>query len=132
MADFESLGLKGGIWQGLLHGHDAPRRVALTLLGEIVSTARVSPEGDGQWRIAVSLPVERIADGLQTFVLIADQGEGHEPPQVGARRLAALPIIAGQALEQDVMVEIGFLRAEIELLKRELRRMAGAAEAAPA
>lgn len=124
MDDFEPLGLKGGVWHGVLRRSDAPRRVALTLLGEIVSIARISPDGEQQWRISVTLPVERIGEGLQTFILIADNGDGNEPLQVGARRLAALPVVAGQALDRDVAADISFLKAEIDLLKRELRRLA--------
>lgn len=121
---FESIGLKGGIWQSLLRRADAPGRVILTHLGETVAEARVTSDGDRGWRIAVAIPPDRLSEGVQTFVLVEDGGKGSEPPGTGAERLGALNILSGSVLEQDIQAEMSLLKAEIDLLKREFRRMA--------
>lgn len=121
---FSSLGLKGGVWEGALRVEEAPARVALTLNGRTVGLADVMPEGEGLWRIRAPIPAETLAEGVQTYMLIADDGEGIEGPRPGARRIAYLPLLAGEGLEGDVRAEIDLLRAEIDLLKREFRRLA--------
>ncbi|MDF3607704.1 hypothetical protein PE067_17100 [Paracoccus sp. DMF-8] len=125
MADrFEQIGLKGGIWQGVLHRDARPGRVILTHLGETVTEARVTEDGPGHWRVAVSIPSDRISDGVQSFILVEDGGAGLEPPGPGADRLAVVNLLAGAVLDEDIQAEISLLKAEIELLKREFRRMA--------
>jgi len=121
---FSSLGLKGGIWEGALRIEDAPVRVALTLNGLTVGLAEVKAQGEGLWRIRARVPAETLADGIQTYMLIADEGEGVEAPRPGARRIAFLPLVAGEVLDGDLRAEIDLLRAEIDLLKREFRRLA--------
>ncbi|HRO13939.1 MAG TPA: hypothetical protein PLL33_02645 [Paracoccus sp. (in: a-proteobacteria)] len=121
---FSSHGLKGGIWEGLLAADQRPARVALTLNGRTVACAGVEPDGQGFWRIRAPLPAEALAGGAQTYILIADDGEGMEDPRPGAWRLGHLPLLAGEALELDLRAEIDLLRAEVDLLKRELRRLA--------
>lgn len=121
---FSSLGLKGGIWEGALRIDEAPARVALTLNGLTVGLAEVEAGGEGLWRIRARVPAETLADGIQTYMLIADDGEGVEAPRPGARRIAFLPLVAGEVLDGDLRAEIDLLRAEIDLLKREFRRLA--------
>lgn len=120
----ESIGVKGGIWQALLFRKQVPARICLTHQGEVVAPARVSPEEEGVWRIAVSIPAERISDGMQTFVLIGDSAAEGEPVASGAEHLGAFSMLAGTALDYDLQAEIDLLKAEMELLKREFRRMA--------
>ena len=124
IGNFASLGLKGGVWAGALHIDQAPARVALTLSGRTVGLAEIEPEGEGLWRIRARVPAETLAEGMQTYMLIADDGEGLEPPRPGARRVGYLPLLAGEGLEGDLRAEIDLLRAEIDLLKREFRRLA--------
>jgi len=121
---FESLGLKGGIWQGSLRRDKAPGRVILTHLGEVVGEAEVTNVGEDRWHLSVAVPADRLADGCQTFILLEDGGTGREQPQRTAVRLASLPMIMGTVLDEDLQAEIGLLRAELDLLKREFRRMA--------
>ena len=45
-------------------------------------------------------------------------------PGPGAPVLGRLDLRAGQPLAQDVLAEIALLRAELELMKREFRRLA--------
>lgn len=129
MSKFEALGLKGGLWQGVLHREEEPARLVLTHLGDVVSEGRATSEGPSLWRVSVPIPIERISDGIQTFVLLEDQGQGREAAQPGAIRLGSLPLIAGETLDEDLAAEISLLKAEIELLKREFRRVAVAQRA---
>jgi hypothetical protein len=121
---FSSLGVKDGVWEGALQADDAPARVVLTLNGRTVGTAEVVPEDHGLWRIRAPIPAGTLSEGVQTYLLIADDGEGNEDPRPGARRLAHLPLVAGEGLDGDLRAEIDLLRAELDLLKREFRRLA--------
>ena len=121
---FSSHGLKGGVWEGRLAAGERPTRVALTLNGRTVARAGVEPDGTGVWRIRAPLPAETLGGGIQTYILIADDGEGMEGPRPGAWRLGHLALLAGEALDLDLRAEIVLLRAEVDLLKRELRRLA--------
>ncbi|MFC3527439.1 hypothetical protein ACFOMH_04575 [Paracoccus mangrovi] len=124
MSDFESMGLKGGIWQAMLvRGHE-PARLSLVHLGERIAEARATAEGAGQWRIAAAIPAEHLSDGVQTFLLVEDAGEGVAPLEPGARQLGKLTVIAGALLDDDIRVEFELMRNELELLKKELRRLA--------
>ncbi|MTH33021.1 hypothetical protein GL279_00210 [Paracoccus limosus] len=124
MDRFESLGLKSGIWQGVLHGDAAPGRLLLVHMGARVGDARATAQDDGSWRIAAAIPPQKLSDGVQTFLLLEDQGEGAEPPQPGARHLSSLSIVAGELLEEDMRAEMNLMRSELDLLKKELRRLA--------
>ncbi|MBA4492527.1 hypothetical protein [Paracoccus sp. S1E-3] len=122
MSDFESQGLKAGNWTGTLLRPTAPKRVLLTHLGLLVAEARVRPVQPGSWRIEVAIPPECLSDGVQSLTLLADDGEGDQP-MPGAERLAALSLVAGAPLDLDLRAEIDLIRAELELLKREFRRI---------
>lgn len=124
MDQFESLGLKSGIWQGILRRDTPPLRLVLAHLGARVGEARATSQNDGSWRIAAAIPAERLSDGVQTFLLLEDGGEGAEALQQGARTLASLSIVAGAPLEEDMRVEMDLIRSELDLLKKELRRQA--------
>ena len=121
MPEFESLGLKAGTWSGLLRRAAPPGRIDLIHMGETVAEARISPAGEGVWRIEAALPPDRLSEGVQSFMLVAGAaGEGDE----GGERIAGLSIVAGQPLESDLRAEIELIRAELDLLKREFRRLA--------
>lgn len=124
MTEFESLGLKGGVWQGLLTCDQAPGRLLLVHLGDRVAEARVSPEGTGQWRVEVAIPSNRLADGVQAFLLLEDGGAAGMPLQSGARHLGSLTLVAGEMLDDDLRAELNLMRSELDLLKKELRRLA--------
>lgn len=121
---FTSLGLKGGVWEGSLRGDPPPARLVLTLHGQTVGPAEVSPRGPDLWHVRAPLPAETLSDGVQTYMLIADEGTGMEGPKPGATRLAKLPVLAGEAIDDDLRAEIDLLRAEIDLIKQEFRRLA--------
>lgn len=122
--NFTSLGLKGGVWEGSLRSATPPARVVLTLHGRTVGPAQITQHGPELWHVRAPLPVDTLSDGAQTYMLIADDGEGTEGPRPAAVRLANLPLLAGEALDEDLRAEIDLLRAEIDLIKREFRRLA--------
>lgn len=123
-ADVSSLGLRRGVWECTWRSAAPPPRVALTLEGRTVALAQLTPADEGSWRASARIPPETLSDGAQTYVLVADDGDGTEDPRPGATRLAHLPLLAGEALADDLRAEIDLLRAEMDLLKRELRRLA--------
>lgn len=126
MAYWEDLGLRGGIWQGIWHDDRAPKRVSLVHLGERVGGAELVPLRAASWRVSARLPADLLTEGVTTMMLVADSGSGEAPIAADAERLAALPIIAGTVLDEDLRAEITLMRAEMDLLKREIRRLAAA------
>ena len=126
-------GLRGGVWQGILHADKAPGRLLLVQNGVTAGVATVTPAGNDSFHVSVPLPADRLSDGVHTFILIADDGQGDDAqgdgrggdgPMPGAERLGVLPIVAGYVLEEDLRAQLELLRAEVDLLKRELRRLA--------
>lgn len=124
MSQFENHGLKAGVWSGVLTAAEVPARVALVHLGEIVSVARLSGGEEGAWQVSVDLPSSFLSDGLHSLILIADSGQEGDAPHPDAVQLDRLNLMAGTPLEHDLMAEIKLMRAELDLLKREFRRLA--------
>ena len=111
--------LAEGVWEGLLKARDAsvPRlrlRHDDEDLGELQPVEVGEGRGDGgSWLVRFHLPIERLSDGVQTFV--------SEDIQTGDA-LAHETVIAGEILDEDVRAEVQLLRAELDLLKRAFRR----------
>ncbi|CAM3187639.1 hypothetical protein SAMN04488021_12015 [Paracoccus aminovorans] len=126
MSEFESLGLKSGIWQGILRRETPPGRLLLVHMGSPVAEALATAEPEGGWRVAAAIPPELLSDGVQSFLLVEDRGAAAEPLQAGAHSLGSLTLIAGALLDDDLLAEMTLMRAELELLKKELRRLAAA------
>ena len=107
--------MRHGIWQGVVHqaGTGVPQ-VSVTHLGNPVADVQlVEGAGDGDWQLQVPIPAEAIADGVQVFV-VSDSTDG--------TTLGKFTLIAGEALGDDIRVEVELLRAELDLLKRAFRR----------
>ncbi len=111
--------LAEGVWEGLL---SAPSAVAPRLrlwhrdelLGEPETIeAKTGQGGNANWLVRFKLPVERLSDGVQTFVI--------EDAETGDA-LAHETVIAGEVLDEDARAEMALLRAELDLLKRAFRR----------
>ena len=124
MPHFDNHGLKGGVWRGALTGIDAPGiRVVLIQHAEVLAEARVTADGPGRWLVEADLPAPVLSDGVQTLLLKTAAGPGPDSGPDG-HVLARLSLMAGQPLDEDLTAEIAALRAELELVKRELRRFA--------
>ncbi|SEL56996.1 hypothetical protein SAMN05443999_106110 [Roseovarius azorensis] len=109
--------LVGGVWEGVLArqgtANDLPE-IEVTHLQEPLDGVEVTGNAtEGLWQVRVPVPVERIADGVQTFV-IRDRRTGDV--------LDSFALIAGDVLSHDIRAEISLLREELDLLKRAFRR----------
>ena len=108
--------MRQGIWEGLLTG--APQGGAPKLdvvhQGTPVPEVTVNPAENGQgFSVRIPIPQEAIADGMQT-ILISDAATSEQ--------LASITLMAGEALGDDLRVEVDLLRAELDMLKRAFRR----------
>ncbi|MEO1537246.1 MAG: hypothetical protein AAFR73_05905 [Pseudomonadota bacterium] len=111
--------LAEGVWEGLLSARasSAPRlllRHRDELVGEPETVEADTKDGEPRrWLVRFRLPLERLSDGVQTFV-IEDAATGDA--------LAHETIFAGEIVEEDIRAEVSLLRAELDLLKRAFRR----------
>lgn len=105
--------LLAGTWQGELHGAGASAPdLVVTHLGEQLDSPEVTLVGK-VWQIRVSIPADRIADGVQTFV-ITDASTG--------KTLNSFSIMAGDLVDDNIRAEVELLRAELDMLKKAFRR----------
>ena len=107
-----------GVWEGVLtpDGEVPQTRpaIAVTHLQTPVPDIHLTekPE-EGHWVLRVPIPADRIADGVQTFV-ISDEVTGEA--------LGSFELLSGDALSYDIRAEVSLLREELDLLKRAFRR----------
>ncbi|PKQ12566.1 MAG: hypothetical protein CVT70_07830 [Alphaproteobacteria bacterium HGW-Alphaproteobacteria-1] len=103
-----------GVWEGVLSGEvmGAPE-IEVTHLQTTVPGVEVIARPEGDWVVRVPVPAEKIADGVQTFV-IRDRRSGDT--------LDSFTLLAGDALSFDIRAEMALLREELDLLKRAFRR----------
>lgn len=111
--------LAEGVWEGLLSvGDAAVPKLLLRHQDELVGepeTLEIADEKTGKthWLVRFKIPLERISDGVQSFVIEnAESGDA----------LACETIVAGDVLDDDLRAEMALLRAELDLLKRAFRR----------
>ncbi len=106
-----------GVWEGVLTRQgvgDGPPDIEVTHLQEPVAGVEVTEKpGERLWVVRVPVPAEKIADGVQTFV-IRDRRTGEV--------LDSFALIAGDVLSHDIRAEMALLREELDLLKRAFRR----------
>ncbi|MHA6346637.1 hypothetical protein [Roseivivax sp. CAU 1761] len=112
-------GFSDGIWRGRLEAEGragAAPEIVVTRDGRAVPGLRLAETAaPGAWTLEIPVPAAALCDGVQSFV-IALAGE--------AAPLASFSVIAGDAAEADLRAEIALLRAELDLVKRALRRLA--------
>ena len=111
--------LAEGVWEGLLSARpNVVPRLHLRHRDELVGEpetleAETSPEDGPRWLVRFKLPVDRLSDGVQTFVI--------EDAETGDA-LAHETVFAGEIVDEDIRAEVALLRAELDLLKRAFRR----------
>lgn len=111
--------LAGGVWEGLLASATGakPRlwlRHQEDVVGEPELHAASGVTGNAaQWFVRFRLPLDRLNDGVQTFV-VEDASTGDA--------LAHETVIAGELADESLHAEVALLRAELDLLKRSFRR----------
>ena len=105
-----------GVWEGVLSGEagaNAPEIEVTHLQQPLDGIEVIERPASGDWALRVPVPADRIADGVQTFV-IRDRTSGTV--------LDSFSLVAGDALANDLRAEIALLREELDLLKRAFRR----------
>ncbi len=106
-----------GVWEGVLTYEGAGNyqpEIEVTHLQKPVAGVQVTERPDeGLWVVRVPIPVEFIADGVQTFV-ICDKRSGE--------MLDSFALMSGDALSYDIRAEMTLLREELDMLKRAFRR----------
>ena len=109
---------RSGTWQGQAtrtDGADAPEPAfSAWHLDRPIEGLQMSPgKGPGIWDVAMQVPSEIIADGIQT-ILIRDEDSGDA--------MEKIVIAAGKPLDEDIRAEVDLLRAELDMMKRAFRR----------
>lgn len=113
-ASLTRMRLANGVWEGLLSGrHAQPPKLRLRHRDDLVGEPETTRAEDRQgWLVRFHLPLDRLSDGVQTFV-IEDAATGEA--------LAHETVIAGEAVTADLRTEVEMMRAELDLLKRAFR-----------
>lgn len=107
--------LVDGVWYGQAAGVSEPPDITAWHGDTALGAPEMRAEGEGQWALKLDLPVAVLTEGVQVIAL--RDGEG--------RTLETVNILAGRALEGDLRAEVAMLRAELDLVKRALRRLGG-------
>lgn len=104
-----------GVWEGVITGAgDARPDVTVTHLQDTMPDVELTQKpGEQAWVLRVPIPADRIADGVQTF-LISDTASG--------AALGSFSLVSGDALSYDIRAEVTLLREELDMLKRAFRR----------
>ncbi len=108
----EQARIAGGVWEAVVTAAE-PLTVEAMRDGRQIEGVSVAPVAGTTDRYAVRVPIPAwvLNDGVQTILV-----------QAGGARLAAVTLVAGQPLEEDIRAELGLLRAELDLLKRAFQR----------
>ena len=104
--------IRKGVWHGIVMGGEGTPDLEALHLDKAVPDVEIEDTAAG-WTMRVPIPEDAIADGVQTF-LIVDKADG--------ARLGHFTLMAGEALGDDIRVEMELLRAELDMLKRAFRR----------
>ncbi|MBY6057493.1 hypothetical protein [Leisingera daeponensis] len=108
---------RNGIWEGKIGNAPASgARPDITVMFQDQPVENVilsEGQADGDWLVAIPVPAEALADGVQTFVII---------DAADSTRLGDFTLIAGEAVADDLRAEVELLRAELDMLKRAFRR----------
>lgn len=106
-----------GVWQGAVKKIGDPDwkpQIEVTHLDYPVDEVEIEEDRvEEHWVVRIPIPVDRIADGVQTFV-IRDRRDDEI--------LGSFSIVAGDALAEDIRAEMSLLRAELDMLKKAFRR----------
>lgn len=112
--------IHAGIWEGVVQGATATATATAPEIEVLHDETRVAgatltslPGRPGLWALRVPIPTERLADGVQTFVIRTPDS---------AEILAQFRILVGDGAGGDLRAELDLLRAEFDLLKAAFRR----------
>jgi len=105
--------LFAGVWEGELSGagEDAPNLHVTHQDQTLDDVTLTRDDARNIWRVSIAIPKQLISDGVQTFVIYdADNTV-----------LNSFSLAAGDALAEDIRVEIALLRSELDMLKQSFR-----------
>ncbi len=105
-----------GIWEGLVIAEDSEAdqpHLEAVFQEKPLDNLKLVEVGAGRWSLRIVIPSHVLADGVQT-VLIRDV--------MAQETLDVVSIISGEAIADDIRVEMDLLRAELDMLKRAFRR----------
>lgn len=108
--------MRQGVWEGVLSGAASGvlPKIDVTHQGTQVPDVTISALEDGKGHsVRIPIPPEAISDGMQTVLITEADSE---------TKLGAITLMAGEALGDDLRVEVDLLRAELDMLKRAFRR----------
>lgn len=108
--------MRQGVWEGLLTGavKGALPKISVTHQGAEVQDVTVAALETGEGHtLRIPIPPEAVADGMQTLLITEAETD---------TKLGAITLMAGEALGDDMRVEVDLLRAELDMLKRAFRR----------
>lgn len=113
--------LTDGVWHARVDrkgAHAGPPDLVVTCQGRDLTGVELTPDGEG-WLLRITLPTALLSDGVHSVVI---------SERLGGARLQAIHIAAGAVLDEDLRAEIALLRAELDLVKRALRRHCAASD----
>ena len=108
--------IREGVWEGILTGGSAEgvRLTARHQSGEIQGVTLTPVPGEaGTFAVRLPIPPDCLNEGVQSFAI--------DDAATGAQ-LESFTIVAGDPPEQDLRAEVALLRAELDMVKRTLRR----------
>lgn len=115
--ELTKLRMAEGVWHGAIknRGQDNWQpKIEVTHLDFPVDGVEIEEDRvQEHWLLHIPIPVDRIADGVQTFVIRETQEDAV---------LGSFSIVAGDALAEDIRAEMSLLRAELDMLKKAFRR----------
>jgi len=115
--ELTNLRIAEGVWHGAIKNRgdkDWQPQIEVTHLDFPVDGVEVVEDRvEEHWVLRIPIPADRIADGVQTFV-IRDKRDSNV--------LGSFSIVAGDALAEDIRAEMSLLRAELDMLKKAFRR----------
>lgn len=108
--------IRGGGWHGRIeYDADGPPEIEILHEQRALSDLRVTraDEGTNVWLVDMPLPATLINEGIQTFIV---------RDKVTHETICHFSILAGEILTGNLSAEVELLKAEVEMLKRVIRR----------
>ena len=104
--------LQEGVWEGWLTDAPGGIEIEATHLDRTLDGVELIA-AEGGMHVRVPVPADLLSDGMHTIILTE---------KASGERLSSFAILAGDALSEDIRAEVDLMRAELDLLKRAIRR----------
>ncbi|UWR09247.1 hypothetical protein [Ruegeria sp. B32] len=103
---------EGGVWEGHYSGSTAPQLEA-RYRDQILQGIEVSV-AEGGWHVLVPVPTALLSEGVHSVIILDSDSQ---------EKVGDITVIAGAPAVGDIRAEMDLLRAELDLLKRVVRRL---------